>query len=275
MWVGPPELQDPVHDIQFHGRQTYCENSGFDVPWVAPGNVCPFAGKNLPIEFAASTLQCDPYFADWAQGYCLGGPNAGDDCSVNIDCPGLGTCVENVCVGGDNDGGFCDPNAQCSGHTCSDGVVHVFHEGIVPTRGTVVGPPYVLEVDPAQYLIEVVEIGCSLAAEDSYSLPIEIQQSLWGDLVEDLGTEPARPPLPPAIGAVSLAFDVTALVDKFANKAGNEPVTSMRADVSPMILDKKIGMATDVTFVLDAFKGGNYPPAALGDPSAPPCGHVP
>ena len=49
MWVGQP--------------QTYCENSGQREP---PAEGCGSA-PGLSREFLASTLQCEPYYADWSQ----------------------------------------------------------------------------------------------------------------------------------------------------------------------------------------------------------------
>jgi len=216
MWVGPLEV--------------YCENSGQSTP---PPAGCGFPGKDLPLEFAAATLQCDPYWNDWNRRYCLAGSNEGE------------TCVS---------------SADCGGHTCWDGIIHVYHEGIVPSaKGGI----------PAQYDIDVVEVGCIQMAPEDFSTFIRLEQSIWGDCVKDTSTQPARPP----DGSIGVTTDVTGVLDKFKNISNRQPLTSVRSDVAPKTMDMKVGISDDVTLVLDAFKGANYPPPPFGDPSDPPCGY--
>ncbi len=224
MWVGPLE--------------TYCENSGQSTP---PPAGCGYPGKDLPLEFAAATLQCTPYYTDWTRRYCLAGDKVGQTC---------------------------ESDDECGGHTCWDGVIHVYHEGIVPSLRVSIDP---FEVWKAEYHVQVIEEACSLIYEDNYSPALPVTTSIWGDCVKDLATEPARPP----DGSVGVTTDVTGVLEKFKNISGKQPLTSVRADVAPKILDMKIGISDDVTLVLDAFKGHKYPPPPFGDPSDPPCGYVP
>jgi len=126
------------------------------------------------------------------------------------------------------------------------GTVHLYHESIVPS-GT--------------YIIEALDEGCDRTIEENYSAPLTISTSKWGDVVGDCTTNPCGPP----DGIVNVTTDVTAVLDKFRNLEG-APIKA-RSDIDPNRPDQIINM-TDVTHVLDAFRGFDYP-FEPGPP--PPC----
>ena len=68
----------------------------------------------------------------------------------------------------------------------------------------------------------------------------------------------------PPDGTVDVTTDVTAVLDKFKNLEGAP--AKARSDIDPTRPDQIINM-TDVTYVLDAFRGSDYP----FEPGPPPC----
>jgi len=140
------------------------------------------------------------------------------------------------------------------------GVIHVFHEGIVP-KGI--------------YWIEVVDAGCDYVAnpDESFSAPLGMTQSRLGDLVRSCGVYPCTPP----DGVVNMTSDVTAVLDKFRNlgpPAFIPAVRKVRADLDWAIPDQVVNIS-DATCCLDAFRGVGYPPPSFQAPSPPPCGGPP
>ncbi len=135
-------------------------------------------------------------------------------------------------------------------------VVHVFHEGIIPS---------------AVYDIQVVEAGCALSQESSYSDPLRATTSAWGDAVGDCTTIPCGPP----DGNKNLQ-DMTAFVDKWKNKPGNLTKARMDIEGSPAgdhRVPDQAACITDWTYCLGAFLGDTYPGPAFPLPSPPPgCG---
>ena len=131
----------------------------------------------------------------------------------------------------------------------ADGVMHVFHEGLVP--GGV-------------YDVQIINLGCDTALEGGYSAPLRITTSSWGDVVENCSVVPCLPP----DGSVDVTTDVTAILDKFKNL--NNALITARADIEPQVPDQKINIS-DVTFALDAFRGRSYPPDSFPPPSPRPC----
>ncbi len=125
------------------------------------------------------------------------------------------------------------------------GTIHVAHEMIVP-GGT--------------YDVQVTDFNCSAGADTAFSAPLSLATSRWGDVggprVDGVMSAPDD--------RVDVAVDVVSLLDKFSNRPGAPGKT--RADVEPAILDFTINI-TDVTRVLDAFRGRSYPFA----PSSEPC----
>ncbi len=121
------------------------------------------------------------------------------------------------------------------------GVVHVYHESIVPDG--------------------VYEITSTMDGE-VLTAPLVVTNGKWGDavgsLVNGMWTGPD--------GTVSVPSDVVAILDKFTNRSG-APLKS-RADIEPSVPDLKINI-TDVTRALDAFSGAEYP--FTSPPAEPPC----
>ena len=147
---------------------------------------------------------------------------------------------------------FLAATMQCDPHYAdwsTVGSAHVYHEALMPG---------------ADYHIQAIGEGCSRAVESSYSVPLEVTMSGWGDVVEDCSVIPCPPP----DGSVDVTTDVTAILDKFKNSL-NALVTA-RADIEPQVPDQKINIS-DVTFALDAFRGRTYPPDSFPPIGAVPC----
>ncbi len=130
----------------------------------------------------------------------------------------------------------------------TSGTVHVYHEYIVPS---------------GMYEIQSVIEGCHVGLESSYSAPLTMATSAWGDLVDNCATPPCGPP----DGVVGVATDVTAVVDKFKNLPGSPHKT--RTDLEPAHVDHLLNI-TDLVFAVDAFLGMPYPfpGPELADPCA-------
>jgi hypothetical protein len=127
--------------------------------------------------------------------------------------------------------------------------VHVYHESVVP--GGV-------------YEFQAIDQACDTGVEASYSAPLSVETSAWGDILKDCTTTPCGPP----DGVVNVPTDVTAIVDKFRNLAG-APIKA-RCDLAGTppndgALDFKIAIL-DVMWCLNAFIGGEYPFAPPADP---------
>ena len=234
-----PAPYDVWNDVQMWVQEpeTFCQNAGVVNP------PCP---SSYPFDdWMGATLGCEPWFGDFYSmtrgGRCAAGtPNKGDNCEEDADCgrptPQAGDCVQNAKA------------------------LHVYHEGIIP--GGV-------------YWIEVTEAGCQQAGfpEGSFSPPLEMQQSIWGDLMGSCAPYPCTPP----DGEVGIPTDVTATLDKFKNlepPLWHRPaVTKVRADHDWCTPNRRIDIS-DVTFCLDAFRGVWYPPPAFTTP-APGCVTLP
>ncbi len=134
----------------------------------------------------------------------------------------------------------CDPDYRDWGAV---GPLHIFDGTIVP-RGT--------------YEIQAIEQGCPVDFEPSYSPPLTLKTTRWGDVVgvkvEGQWNGPD--------GDVSITADVTAVLNKFGNSAGAP--AKVRADVegpvttAPDYIDQLINI-TDVNRVLNAFQNLPYP----------------
>ncbi len=137
------------------------------------------------------------------------------------------------------------------------GTVHVYHEGIIP--GGV-------------YSIEVVGQSCDWVndPDDSFSAPLVMTQSKWGDLVKSCAPCPCTPP----DGVINMASDVTAVLDKFRNLEPPDvtcpPVAKARADLDWKTPNQLIDIS-DATCCLDAFRDVPYPPPSFQPPGPPPC----
>ncbi len=120
--------------------------------------------------------------------------------------------------------------------------VHVYHESVVP--GGV-------------YEFQAIDQACDTGVEASYSAPLSVETSAWGDIVKDCTTNPCGPP----DGVINVPTDATAIVDKFRNLPG-APIKA-RCDLAGTppndgALDFKITVL-DVIWCLDAFIGAEYP----------------
>ncbi|MCH7591961.1 MAG: hypothetical protein IH989_04155 [Planctomycetes bacterium] len=123
-----------------------------------------------------------------------------------------------------------------------DEVIHVYGAGIVP-GGT--------------YSVQIIDGGCALIEESSYSLPSEIQTARWGDTVEDCSANPCAAPN----GAIDI-IDALAIINKFSNAPG--AIAKVRADLEPQTPDLVINIS-DAIHALRAFSGQAYP-FTVGDP---------
>ncbi|MCH7591152.1 MAG: NHL repeat-containing protein [Planctomycetes bacterium] len=126
------------------------------------------------------------------------------------------------------------------------GTVHVLHEAIVP-GGT--------------YTIQAIDSECTdLSLDGSYSSPLVLATSIFGDTVLDLKQTPPGA----AEGAVNIV-DALAVLKAFANVPG--ALVKARADLEPHCLDLKINVS-DVLSSLAGFVGLPYPFIAT---AADPC----
>ena len=131
---------------------------------------------------------------------------------------------------------FADWNAR--------GVIHVFHEGIVP-RGT--------------YRVEAIDVQSSID-EGDFSTSLTLTTAAWGDTIADFSTDPPGPPE----GIVNIV-DALAVISRFGSVPGS--IIKARADLEPSCLDLLINI-TDVVSSVTGFQGLSYP----FEPSDPdPC----
>ncbi len=159
------------------------------------------------------------------------------------------TTLKNHCNGGTLNAHPCADAGGCPGGTCGvDGVLHLFHEGIVPSRMASSTGPIDL---PASYDIQLIDNTCSLSNSCAYSFPLPMVQAGWGDVVLHVADCPNGPPNE-SVGVVS---DVVSLLSKFSNNYCAPK--KARADLVPCLVDFKIGI-TDVVAALGAFTGGDY-----------------
>lgn len=135
----------------------------------------------------------------------------------------------------------CEPCVKDWPATIGSGVaLHVYGPDIAPDERT--------------YEVQAIHENCLPGVERNFSAPLPIPMSKWGDIagqfdpVNNLWTAPD--------GSVDIPTDVQAVLDKFRNLSG-APIKA-RCDVEPHTVDLKIEM-TDVTAVLDAYRGFPYP----------------
>jgi hypothetical protein len=146
---------------------------------------------------------------------------------------------------------FQTANLQCTPY-CMDygavGALHVTDDEIVPL---------------GVYDVQAIDCNADPDVEGNYSAPLTIRTSKWGDLVKDCTVIPCGPP----DGIVNVTTDVTSVLDKFKNLPG--AVIKSRADIEPNKVEWLINI-TDVTYCLQAFVGGTYPPAGWPGPGGCP-----
>jgi hypothetical protein len=151
----------------------------------------------------------------------------------------------------------CDPNQAHFDDWSAYGVVHVYHEGIVPS---------------GVYNIQAIDDGCSLEEDANYSEPLTMTQTRWADVCgPGLRGACSEPP----DGGVDVTNDVLGVLDKFANV---NDLQKTRADLEPGDdatrggnhngPDLLVNVTNDVLFCLDAFTGAPYP-FVPGDPCGP------
>ncbi len=205
-----------------------CENAG-QGPSTLPPDCGPAPG--IPQGwFWAAVLECDPeaaHFMDWTDltKRCVGGDNDGEACIDDFDCPG--------------------EEGSCG----SEGTIHLYHEGIVPSRlASSTGP---IE-EPALYDIQLIDERCALEREESYTPPLQIMGGGWGDVVLNCSTCPCGAP----DDAISVVTDLVSILAKFSNDYCAPRKT--RTDLRPNDLDFKIDIS-DVVQCLAAFVGSDYP----------------
>jgi hypothetical protein len=225
-FVNLPDDFDPWNGLTFFAGEPreVCENSGQGLG-TPPANCSVFAGPTRM--FWAAPLVCgkeNAHYMDW-RGSCSGG----------------------TCVGGRNPGQMCMVYDDCVS------MVHLYHEGIVPS---------------GLYDVQVVDSDCSPWDETRYSDPLTIRQSRWGDVCGPSGMGACTAV---SDGTIDVANDVLGVLDKFANINN---LQKARADLEPGDdgtnngPDFLINVANDVLYCLDAFTGATYP-FGPGDPCNP------
>ena len=131
--------------------------------------------------------------------------------------------------------------------------VYVYHAAIVP-GGT--------------YHLQTIKEGCGAGWEGNYSAPLIAGTSIWGDVVRNCTTNPCGP----ADGVVGIPTDVTAVLDKFKNLGPpalvNAAILKVRADLDVETPNQRVDIS-DVTCVVDAFRGDDYPFLAPPSPVCP------
>jgi hypothetical protein len=137
---------------------------------------------------------------------------------------------------------------QCKTDWASQGVIHLYHEGIVPG---------------GRYIIDVLE--CCPGGVKIKSPPLVIVTPKWGDVGGPFSGGQWSAPN----GSVDITTDVVMILEKFGNRGG-APIKS-RVDIEPNCLDFKINI-TDAVRDLDAFRGAGYPfRPKVTDPCLSPC----
>ena len=132
-------------------------------------------------------------------------------------------------------------------------VVHLYHEGLVPS---------------GVYDVQLIDSNCALQDDSGYSIPLTMTQGKWGDIC---GPGPGGVCTGVADDSADVAQDVVGLLDKFANI---NAIQKSRADIEPGDNginngpDFKVNISRDVLFALEAFQGLPYP-FTPGDPCAP------
>ena len=115
------------------------------------------------------------------------------------------------------------------------GVVHVFHEFIVPGGA---------------YSIRAIDEACSSDLMENFSPPLSAVSARWGDTVGDCTVLPCTAP----DGVIDIS-DVLAILARFANAQG--AVLKPRTDLEPATLDLLINIS-DALRALAAFAGLPY-----------------
>jgi len=113
-------------------------------------------------------------------------------------------------------------------------------------------------VPGATYTVQAIHCYCDTGDDAAYSDPLTIHTSSWGNICGAWDGDRWSTP----DTSVDATVDVTADLDKFKNLQG-APIKP-RGDIDPNVADCKVNISTDVTQILDAFKGQPYPFAGPG-----------
>ncbi len=148
--------------------------------------------------------------------------------------------------------------------TVPGGVIYITHPGIVPSR------TFAPAVN-AEYEIRMIDFDCSASDPRNYSAPITPLQNRYGDMAGPFDFSGGYYTSPEG-NNVGITTDVTAILNKFANRPG-APIKP-RADLEPCRLDSKINIS-DVNQALNAFRNLPYPfaPGSGNCPSLDPCAY--
>ena len=151
----------------------------------------------------------------------------------------------------------CEPEQAHLGDWSGYGVVHVYHEGIVPS---------------GVYDIQVIDAACPLQAASAYSAPLTMTQARWGDVC---GPGPGGACSGVPDGVVDVPNDVLGVLNKYTN---TNDLQKARADLEPgddAIYagtnngpDLIVQVSNDVLEALAAYGGAPYP-FLPGDQCAP------
>lgn len=154
-------------------------------------------------------------------------------------------------------GGFTAATLQCAPFFTdwsAVGMVHVWHEGIVPSR---LQPGGGVITALAWYDVQLIDQACTPSQEPNYSPPLGLTTSGWGDVAELVNGEFRGPDRRVSVD------DALAVVLKFGGSLGApsksraELLGSSPTGQSPVI-DGKITV-TDLIAVVNAFTGADYP----------------
>ncbi len=211
----------------------YCENAGMGetADPTTPCGPAPGVYANGQYWFWGAPLVCEKgtaHYMDWTTlaNYC--------------NTPGNAAFDGQPCPNGD---------ADCGGGICGvSPVVHLFHEGIVPSHMAAGAGP--VDYD-AVYEVSAIDSSCPLNVATSYSPPVQILQAPWGDVNTDVTQVPNGPPNE----SVGVGTDVVGLLNKFSNLPG--AMQKARCDLLPCRVDFVVGIS-DVVACLSAFSGGDY-----------------
>ena len=140
----------------------------------------------------------------------------------------------------------CDPVEAHFSDWTAYGVVHLFHEGIIP--GGI-------------YDVQAVSDGCPVQEDGSYSASLTITQAIWSDVCGPDIQQGAACATGPD-GVVDVTNDALGVLGKFTNTL---PLPKRRTDLEPGDdgarngPDLLVNVANDVLFALEAFQGTPYP----------------
>ena len=168
--VGDPGAIQGIRVIVTTVTEPHLEHLIGSAWWIQPREaVSEQGGSRNPIpgfpNFWASSLGCAPHFED-LNGACVEGGCQG----------GLreGVCTSKTCTGGPDDGNVCAKDSDCPGDACSTdadcggGMLHVYAETVVPGAG---------------YTVQVIGEQCNLDDEQDYSEPVILNTAVFGDVL--------------------------------------------------------------------------------------------